>query len=67
MQYRTKIECGLTNCLERGGDGRLLLQRCGHFAVAVLQFVEQARVLDGDEGLVGEGLHLYRHSYLASP
>ena len=35
---------------------RLLLQRLGEFAVARLQLLEQPRVLDGDDGLVGEGL-----------
>ena len=35
---------------------RLLLQRLGQLAVALLQLLEQPRVLDGDDGLVGEGL-----------
>ena len=38
-------------------DRRLLLQRHGEVAVAGLQFLEQADVLDGDDGLIGEGLH----------
>ena len=38
-----------------GGD-RLLLQRLAQLAVALLQFLEQAGVLDGDDGLVRERL-----------
>ena len=47
----------------RGGDHaqdlggrRLLLQRLGQLAVALLQLLEQPGVLDGDDGLVGERL-----------
>ena len=36
--------------------GRLLLQRLGERPVALLQLGEQPGVLDGDHGLVGEGL-----------
>ena len=46
------------------GRGRLLLERLGHLgmglgerAVLLLQFREQPHVLDGNDGLVGEGLH----------
>src|ERR1700730_1065296 len=35
---------------------RLLLQRLGEVAVARLQLLEEADVLDGDYGFVGEGL-----------
>ena len=45
------------------GHGRLLLQRLLHLAVALLQLVEQPRVLDRDDRLVGEGFeqrHLAR-------
>ena len=37
-----------------GGRG-LLFQRLGQFAGARLHLLEQPRVLDGDDGLVGEG------------
>ena len=37
---------------------RLLLQRFGDFTIALLQFFEQPDVLDGDHGLVGEGLEV---------
>ena len=35
--------------------GRLLLQSFGKIAVALLQFLEQPHVLDGDDRLIGEG------------
>ena len=35
----------------------LLLQRLGEIVGALAQFVEQPRVLDGDDGLRGEVLH----------
>ena len=35
----------------------LLLQRLGEIVGALAQFVEQPRVLDGDDGLGGEVLH----------
>ena len=35
---------------------RLLLQRLGEVVVARLELVEEADVLDGNDGLVGEGL-----------
>ena len=35
----------------------LLLQRFGEIVGALAQLVEQARVLDGDDGLRGEVLH----------
>ena len=38
----------------------LLLQGFGEIAVARLEFLEQAHVLDGDDGLVGEGLSAAR-------
>ena len=42
---------------------RLLLQRLGQFAIAVLQFLEQPHVLDGDDRLVGEGFEQARSAY----
>ena len=47
VEHRLQIECRAADHLEHVGGGGLLLQR---FA----QLVEQARVLDGDDGLVGE-------------
>ena len=50
------------NIRRRAGDDaedfacrRLLLQRLCQIAVAFLQFFEQPHVLDGNDGLVGEG------------
>ena len=37
----------------------LLLQRLGEIVGALAQFVEQPRVLDGDDGLRGEVLHQF--------
>ena len=36
--------------------GRLLLERLGQIPVLRLELLEKADVLDGDDGLVGEGL-----------
>ena len=33
-----------------------MLQRLAQFCVALLQFLEQPHVFDGDDGLIGEGL-----------
>jgi hypothetical protein len=38
------------------GRGRLLLERFGEVAVLGLQLLEEADVLDGDDGLIGESL-----------
>ena len=48
VQHRLQIERRPADNLEHVGRGGLLLQR---FA----QLVEQPRILDGDDGLVGEG------------
>jgi hypothetical protein len=50
FEHRDKIERRAADDLEHVGGGGLLLQR---FA----QLVEQARVLDGDDGLSSEVLH----------
>ena len=42
--------------LKHLGGRRLLLQRLLQLACARLLLLEQPRVLDGDDGLVGEGL-----------
>src|SRR5262249_22212608 len=48
VEHRLQIEGRAADHLEHVGSGSLLLQR---FA----QLAEQARVLDGDDGLLGEG------------
>ena len=40
---------------EHLGRCRLMLQRLAQFRIALLEFLEQAHVLDGDDGLIGEG------------
>src|SRR5262249_6620697 len=50
IEHHLKIECRPADDLEHVGGGGLLLQR---FA----QLVEQARVLYGDDGLLGEARH----------
>ena len=48
-----ELEMTLQHLAGRG----LLLQRLGQIVGALAQFVEQPRVLDGDDGLGGEVLH----------
>jgi hypothetical protein len=43
-----------TDDLQHLGGRRLLLQRLGEIIRALAQFIEQPRVLDGDDGLSGE-------------
>ena len=45
--------------LQHLGGRRLLLQRFREVVGALAQFVEQPRVLDGDDGLGGEILHQF--------
>src|SRR5262249_50300238 len=49
IENRLQIECRAADDLEYVGGGGLLLE-------GFAQLVEQARVLDGDDGLSGEGL-----------
>ena len=49
MQHRLQIEGRTADDLQHVGGGGLLLQRFAHL-------VEQPRILDRDNGLVGEGL-----------
>ena len=51
-----KIAGRAADDLQHLGSRRLLLQRFGEVARALMQLVEQPRVLDGDDGLIGEGL-----------
>ena len=41
---------------EHLGRCRLMLQSLAQFCVALLDFLEQPHVLDGDDGLISEGL-----------
>ena len=53
---QTQIERRAADDLQDLGRRGLLLQRLGKIARARLHLVEQPRVLDGDDGLVGESL-----------
>ena len=56
IEHRLQIEGRTADRLEHIGRRRLLLQRFAEFRRARLHLVEQADILDGDHGLVGEGL-----------
>ena len=55
LEYRLQVERGPPDHLEQLAGRRLLLERDAQVAVACLQLPEQAHVLDGDDGLIGEG------------
>ena len=55
IEVRRRAADDRENCAGR----RLLLQRLAEVARPGLHLVEQPRVLDGDHGLVGEGLHQF--------
>jgi len=60
VEYRRQIEGRSADDLEHVGGGRLLLQ-------GFAQLVEQARVLDGNDRLIGKGSHqldLFRSKWL---
>src|SRR5262249_52624780 len=54
VQYLLQIERRAADDLEHVGGGGLLLQRFAQIVGALSQLVEEPRVLDGDDGLVGE-------------
>ena len=56
MQHRLQIERRAADDLEYVGGRCLLLKRLREIARLGLNLVEQPRILDGDDGLVGEGL-----------
>ena len=60
LQHRRKhwlkVTRGTRDNLQHLRRGRLLLQRAGEVDGALAQFIEQPRVLDGDDGLSGEVL-----------
>src|SRR5262249_26211828 len=57
VQHRRKIEGRSRNDLENVRGRRLLLQRFSEVTRALTQFIEQPRILDGDDGLGGEILY----------
>jgi hypothetical protein len=56
VENRLKIECRATNHLQDLCSSRLLLERLSQVAVPRVQLPKQADVLDGNDGLVSEGL-----------
>ena len=54
IEHGLQIERRAADDLEHIGGGGLLLQRFGKIVGALAQLVEQPRVLDRDDGLVGE-------------
>ena len=56
IEHRLQVEGRAADDLQHLGRRRLLLQRLGELGGARLHFLEQARILDRDDGLVGEGL-----------
>src|SRR5262249_44255639 len=51
-----EIERGPPDHLEQLAGRRLLIERNSELTVARLQFLEEAHVLDGNDGLIGKGL-----------
>ena len=56
VQHGLEVRRGAADHAQDLRGRRLLLQRLRQIAVARLELLEQAHVLDGDDGLVGEGL-----------
>src|SRR5262249_56637086 len=54
IEHALKIEGRSADDLEHVGGRGLLLQRLSEVVRALAQFVEQPRILDGDNGLSGE-------------
>ena len=55
VEHRLHVRRRAADDAEHLGRRRLMLQRLAQFRVALAEFLEQAHVLDGDDGLVGEG------------
>ena len=56
IQHRLHVRRRAANDAEHLGSRRLMLQGFAQLGVALLNLFEQADVLDGDDGLGGEGL-----------
>src|SRR5262245_37909894 len=57
VEHGLQIEGRAADDLEHIGGSGLLLERFGEVVSALAQLVEQARILDGDDGLRSEVLH----------
>ena len=55
VEHRLHVGRRAADDAEHLGRCRLMLQRLAQFRVALAEFLEQPHVLDGDDGLVGEG------------
>ena len=55
VEHRLHVRRRAADDAEHLGRRRLMLQRLAQFRVALLKFLEQSDVLDGDNRLVGEG------------
>ena len=55
VEHRLHVGRRAADDAEHLGRCRLMLQGLAQFCVALLQFFEQPHVLDGDDGLIGEG------------
>src|SRR5215471_11153411 len=55
LKYLLQLSGRRTDDAQNFGSGRLLRQRLGELVGAGLLCLEQTCVLDGDDGLVGEG------------
>ena len=55
VEHRLHVGRRAADDAEHLGRCRLMLQGLAQFCVALAEFFEQAHVLDGDHGLVGEG------------
>src|SRR5262249_37719083 len=56
IKDRLHVRGGAANNAEHLGRRRLMFQRLSQFRVALLDFLEQPNVLDGDDGLRSERL-----------
>ena len=56
VEHRLHVRRRAADDAEHLGGRRLMLQGLAQFCVALLQFLEQPDILDGDDRLVGEGL-----------
>ena len=56
IEHRPERKLRPRHDLEHARDRRLLREAFGQFLLPRLQFVKQPRILDGDDGLISEGL-----------
>ena len=56
VEHRLRVRLGVRDCAENLARCGLLVERRHKLAIAGLEFFEQAHILDGDHGLIGEGL-----------